>query len=104
MARRRRDDGPKLDRPGQPPLLQGRLKAGGLRAGDSAGISAGEQASKPPGEDSIADQASFEISAQPAEDIASSPNQADVISGKATKSPADVATRPHLEGSEQGPA
>ena len=100
MARRRRDDGPRLDRPGQPPLLQGNLKAGGLRADDSAG----EQADQPPGEGGPAGQTSSEISAQPAEDVATSPNQADAVSGKATKSPADVATRPHLEGSEQGPA
>ena len=103
MARRRRDDGPQLDRPGQPSLLRGHLKPGGLRADESAGEGAGEQPTAPV-EGGSADQAPSRISAQPAEDVATSPDQADAVRGKATKSPADVATRPHLEGSEQGPA
>lgn len=101
MARRKRDDGPQLDRPGLPPLLKGHLKAGGLRAGDSAGEQANARATNEPAGNG---QASGRLSAQPAEDVATSPNRADAVTGKATKSPADVATRPHLEGSEQGPA
>lgn len=100
MARRKRDDGPRLDRPGLPPLLKGHLKPGGVRANEPEA----EQTSKPTREGVSADQATPAISAQPAEDIATSPNRADAVTGKATKSPADVATRPHLEGSEQGPA
>ena len=92
MARRKRDDGPKLDRPGQPPLLQGHLKPGGLPSGEASSAAARQP------------DAGSNRSAQPAEDVATSPNQADAVSGKATKSPADVATRPHLEGAEQGPA
>jgi hypothetical protein len=30
--------------------------------------------------------------------------EGEAVRGKATRSPAEVATRPHLEGSEQGPA
>jgi hypothetical protein len=104
MARRKRDQGPQLDRPGQPPLLQGHLRPGGVRPGEAAGEAAGEQATEPTAEGGPADQAASQRSAQPAEDVSTSPNQADAISGKATKSPADVATRPHLEGSEQGPS
>lgn len=99
MARRKRDDGPQLDHPGLPPLLKGHLKPGGLRANESAD----EGATKAPAANGPDEQAS-QRSAQPAEDVATSPNQADAITGKATKSPADVATRPHLEGSEQGPS
>lgn len=99
MARRKRDQGPQLDRPGLPPLLTGHLKPGGVRANESAGAPATEAPSS-----NTPDEQAPRRSAQPAEDVATSPNQADAITGKATKSPADVATRPHLEGSEQGPA
>ena len=104
MARRKRDQGPQLDRPGLPPLLKGHLEPGGVRAGETAGEAAGEQATNPAAETGPVDQSPSATSAQPAEDIATSPNQADAVRGKATKSPADVATRPHLEGSEQGPS
>ena len=42
-------------------------------------------------------------SAEPADDYTPGGGDADATSGKATRSPADVATQPHLEGSEQGP-
>jgi len=41
--------------------------------------------------------------AQPAEPSTPGAGDADAARGKATGSPAAVATRPHLEGSEQGP-
>jgi hypothetical protein len=41
--------------------------------------------------------------AEPAEPLTPGGGDADALRGKATRSPADVATRPHLEGSEQGP-
>jgi hypothetical protein len=43
-------------------------------------------------------------SAQPAEPATPGAGDADAIRGKATGSPAAVGTRPHLEGSEQGPS
>ena len=104
MARRNRDQGPRLDRPGLPPLLKGHLKPGGVRAGEAAGEATGGQGTRRTDEGGSSGQAASQQSAQPAEDVATSPNQADAVTGKATKSPADVATRPHLEGSEQGPA
>jgi hypothetical protein len=90
---RTHDAGPQLDRPGQKPLLQGHRKPGGVRPADAPGGEATPGGETPP-----------DRSAQPAEDLASSANDAEATRGKATKSPADVATRPHLEGSEQGPA
>ncbi len=92
MARRRRDEGPRLDHAGQKPLLQGHLRVGGAGAGETGDGAAPTV------------EASSERSAQPAEDVPTSANEADAVRGRATKSPADVATRPHLEGSEQGPA
>jgi hypothetical protein len=41
--------------------------------------------------------------AQPAEPATPGSGDADAMRGKATGSPAAVATRPHLEGSEQNP-
>ena len=43
-----------------------------------------------------------EPSAQPATEAAA--GEDDAVRGKATRSPAEVATRRNLEGSEQGPA
>ena len=42
-------------------------------------------------------------SAEPAEPISPGAGDAEAVRGKATRSPDAVATRPHLEGSEQGP-
>ena len=96
---RKRDAGPQLDRPGQKPLLQGHLKPGAVRPADARDGEATAGGEAPPGGEAAPDR-----SAQPAEDLASNANDAEATRGKATKSPADVATRPHLEGSEQGPA
>jgi hypothetical protein len=82
-------------------LLKGYLKPGGLRANESADEQATEAPAAPAA--NSPDEQATQRSAQPAEDVATSPNQADAVTGKATKSPADVATRPHLEGAEQGP-
>jgi hypothetical protein len=41
--------------------------------------------------------------AEPAEPVTPGRGDADAARGKATRSPARVGTRPHLEGSEQGP-
>ena len=41
--------------------------------------------------------------AEPAEPVTPGAGDAEAVRGKATRSPAAVATRRHLEGSEQGP-
>ena len=41
--------------------------------------------------------------AEPADSTTPGSGDADAVRGKATRSPASVATRRHLEGSEQGP-
>jgi hypothetical protein len=41
--------------------------------------------------------------AEPAEPVTPGAGDAEAVRGKATRSPAAVATRQHLEGSEQGP-
>ena len=41
--------------------------------------------------------------AEPAEPVTPGRGADDAARGKATRSPAEVATRPHLQGSEQGP-
>ena len=41
--------------------------------------------------------------AEPAEPVRPGAGDAEAVRGKATRSPASVATRRHLEGSEQGP-
>jgi hypothetical protein len=41
--------------------------------------------------------------AEPAEPVTPGAGDAEALRGKATRSPAAVATRRHLEGSEQGP-
>jgi len=93
MARPIRDPRLRRERPGQKPLLQGHLARAGRRLGDAP---RGDTAPRP--------KASPVGSVQPAEDLASATNEGEAARGKATKSPADVATRPHLEGSDQGPA
>lgn len=42
--------------------------------------------------------------AEPAEPVTPGAGDAEALRGKATRSPAEVATRRNLEGSEQGPA
>jgi hypothetical protein len=49
-----------------------------------------------------ADERLFE-GAEPAEPVTPGAGDAEALRGKATRSPAAVATRRHLEGSEQGP-
>lgn len=97
MARAPRDPKARLDRPGQRPLLQGHLRPGGRPDPNLAG------ASEDAGESGAAGtpEPTEPRSAQPAADGAE--GEADAIRGRATKSPADVATRPHLEGPEEGP-
>jgi hypothetical protein len=77
------------------------LRPGG-RSRDDAGAGAAETQPAGSGRTGIEDAES----AQPAEP--STPGGADAAAdatrGKATSSPAAVATQPHLEGSEQGPA
>ena len=70
--------------PGQPPLLQGHLRAGGVRS-----LDASEVATPKPASDGAGDAV---------------PGDGDAARGRATKSPAAIATREHLEGSEQGPS
>ena len=48
--------------------------------------------------------ANTERSSEPAAPTTPGGAATDAVSGKATRSPAEVATRRHLEGSEQGPA
>jgi hypothetical protein len=65
-------------------------------AAESAEVPAGEVPADAPRE------ATAGSAAQPATEDASAPG--DAARGKATRSPAEVATRRHLEGSEQGPS
>jgi hypothetical protein len=97
MAKRKRTPRVDLDRPGQPPLLQGHLRPGGMRAGEETSAAAA------PRQDPAAEtpRAGDPASAKPASETAKGP--VDAARGKATRSPAEVATRPHLEGAEQGP-
>jgi hypothetical protein len=90
MARPPRDPRQRLERPGQRPLLQGHLRAGGQSAGAKGAI--------PESPETQADEA---LSPQPATESAA--GEADAKRGKATRSPAKTATRRSLEGSEQGP-
>jgi hypothetical protein len=109
MAREPRPPRPKLDRPGQRPLLQGHLRRGGQRATDAGPQDAPETPGKPATEPASAaietadatDDTAAGPPAQPASEVAK--GRADVLRGKATRSPAEVATRKHLEGPEQGP-
>jgi hypothetical protein len=104
MARRKRHPSPNLDQPGQPPLLQGHLRAGGTRDPEQPGAAeasaAAEADTDAVGADRTAD-AGKPASAQPATEGAR--GEGDAVKGKATRSPAEVAKRPHLEGSEQSP-
>ena len=101
MAREPRAPRPKLDQPGQRPLLQGHLRPGGVRAGETAPTETDEVAASPAaGSADAAAEPTAAATAQPATEVAQ--GEADVVRGKATKSPANVATRPHLEGPEQG--
>ncbi len=109
MAREPRPPRPKLDRPGQRPLLQGHLRRGGQRANDAKPQDAVETPANPATERAGAaveaadasDETAEGPTAQPASEVAK--GQADVVRGKATRSPAEIATRKHLEGPEQGP-
>jgi hypothetical protein len=109
MAREPRPPRPKLDRPGQRPLLQGHLRRGGQRATDARPLDAADTPGKPATESAgvavdaadATDDMATGPAAQPASEVAK--GQADVLRGKATRSPAEVATRKHLEGPEQGP-
>lgn len=102
MAREPRAPRPKLDQPGQRPLLQGHLRPGGVRAGETTPTETDEATSSPTaGSAEPPAEPAGAPTAQPATEVAQS--EADVVRGKATKSPAAVATRPHLEGPEQGP-
>ena len=71
------------------------LAPGGTRRGSESDADAGRE-----GRVDGPDSATTPVPADPAGE-AGSPDAA--ARGKATRSPAEVATRPHLEGSEQGP-
>jgi hypothetical protein len=68
------------------------LRPGGRREGEPDA----------PGPDDLR-RGQSEGGAEPAAPTTPGAGHADAISGKATRSPAAVATRDHLEGSEQGP-
>lgn len=107
MARALRDPRLSTDRPGQRPLLQGHLRKGGHAPAPAAGAgstSAAEPEVAPAAEANVAPAPDTERSSQPAEAPESGAGEAAAIRGKSTTTPADVATRPHLEGSEQGPS
>jgi hypothetical protein len=93
MARPPRDPRTRLDRPGQRPILQGHLRPGGRREADPTDAPAGAEPEA---------KGTPEASAQPAAE--GTQGAADAARGKATRSPDAVATRPHLEGPEQGPS
>jgi len=112
MAREPRPPRPKLDRPGERPLLQGHLRRGGQRALDAKPQPTADP--KPTADpQSNAATESAETSADAPPETPEAPpaapatevaiGDADAVRGKATRSPAEVATRKHLEGSEQGP-
>jgi hypothetical protein len=109
MAREPRAPRPKLDLPGQRPLLQGHLRRGGQRPTDAQnqGTDAGSEksgsAEVPTAEVPTNDEpeGTAGSSATPATEVASGPAAA--ARGKATRTPAELATRRHLEGSEEGP-
>ena len=101
MARALRDPRLSIDRPGQKPLLQGHLRKGGQAPTSptppTERADASATATDPtPGTDSPR-------STQPAEGPETGAGTAEAVRGKSTKTPAEVATRPHLEGSEQSP-
>jgi hypothetical protein len=107
MARAPRDPKARLDRPGQRPLLQGHLRPGGRpdpnvsgAVGDSA---AGDAEASPAeaGKAAATPKPTKPRSVQPPTE--GTKGAGDAVRGKATKSPADVGTRPHLEGPEEGP-
>jgi hypothetical protein len=98
MARPPRDPRTRLDRPGQRPILQGHLRPGGRREADSTDTPAGAEPEAKGGPEA---KGTPDASAQPAAE--GTQGAAEAARGKATRSPDAVATRPHLEGSEQGP-
>ena len=97
MARRSSKPERDTERPALRPLLQGHLRKGGkVRSGQvDAGVPGQADATGAP-------EPLEERSVQPASEVADDPG--DAARGKATRSPAETAKRPHLEGSEQGPA
>jgi hypothetical protein len=104
MARRKKPPSPNLDQPGQPSLLQGHLRAGGTRDPELPG--AGAEAGTDAGGESRTSDAGKPASGQPASAqpaTEGTQGTGDAVKGKATRSPAEVATRPHLEGPEEGP-
>ncbi|HUQ44006.1 MAG TPA: hypothetical protein VM451_06290 [Candidatus Limnocylindria bacterium] len=90
MARPPRAPNDTSDRPGQRPLLQGHLRTGNRTQGSEA-----------PDAPTAVNESTG--AAAPAEPATPDAGTSEAVKGKATKSPANVATRPHLEGSEQGP-
>jgi hypothetical protein len=95
MARQPRDPRQRVDRPGQRPLLQGHLRAGGKAAVQRS------TSERPEANELASAQVDEVASAQPAREETA--GEADAKRGKATRSPAETPTRRHLEGSEQGP-
>jgi hypothetical protein len=87
MARRIRDAQVRREGPGQKPLLQGHLRPGAVTP-------------RPAGDD-VPPEASGQPGSEPATEVTNAASA--VARGKATRSPAEVATRRNLEGSEQGP-
>ena len=63
----------------------------------------GRHPSAPTGDATTAADSTGPGPAIPSEPATPGQGEADALSGKATRSPAETATRPHLEGSEQGP-
>jgi hypothetical protein len=94
MARPPRDPRARLDRPGERPLLQGHLRRGGQPARLPTDATEVEGTVAAP---TVAEDRSVQPATEGAE------GAADAKRGKATRSPAEVAKRRNLEGSEQGP-
>jgi len=88
MARAPRDPRLRLDQPGQRPILQGHLRRGGRPT-----------PAQPP--ETTAPPAPEEQAAEPANEGAA--GQKTATKGKATRSPAKVAAKRSLAGSEGGP-
>jgi hypothetical protein len=112
MARQPRDPRQRPDRPGERPLLQGHLRAGGKSAvvqrpttdspeSTEAPSAQVDDVPSAPADEAPSAQVDDVPSAQPARE--GTAGEADAERGKATRSPVETATRRHLEGSEQGP-
>jgi hypothetical protein len=91
----------KLKAPRQVPLDH--LRPGGRHPSEPTGAETEAAGGTGPGPVDPAGPGKSTEGAEPAEPMTPGRGDADAARGKATGSPAQIGTRPHLEGSEQGP-